>query len=198
MEAYHMLYAPWKRDNSKALSAITLRLAAQLWHHLSGSAYTTWATLKENFGERTVSAFYADFKQILAMKLSGGNPIPEIERLATLLGRLGDTPIELPETLQAMILLAALPPKWDSVAQLFFQCANLATALTLPNVRKAIIQEYECHGRQTDHSANKLSAVKRKGPDPAHRQQQQQPRPQQQRTPQPQPGPLMQQQQPPQ
>jgi hypothetical protein len=27
MEAYHTLYTPWKRDNSKALGAITLRVA---------------------------------------------------------------------------------------------------------------------------------------------------------------------------
>jgi hypothetical protein len=117
-----------------------------------------------------VSALFADFKQVFATKLSGNNPIPEIEHLATLFGRLDSMPLRLSETLQVMILLAALPPKWDSVAQMFFQCANLATALTFPNVRKAILYEYEHHGRPADQSANKLSAVKRKGPNPAHHQ----------------------------
>jgi hypothetical protein len=154
-----------------------------------------WMTLKATFSAPTVSALYADFKQILATKLSGNNPIPEIERLATLFGCLNGTTLRLSENLQAMILLAALPPKWDSVVQMFFQRTNLAAALTFPNVRKAIIFEYEHHGQPTDQSVNKLSAVKRKGPDPAHRQQQQQqPRLQQQRTPQPQPGPSQQQQ----
>jgi hypothetical protein len=99
-------------------------------------------------------------------------------------------PTDLPDTLQAMILLAALPPKWDSIAQLFFQCANLAQVLTFQNVRKAIIQEYERHGWSTDQSANKLSAVKRKGPDPSYHPKQQ---PHQQQS---QPGPFRQQQQP--
>jgi hypothetical protein len=126
-----------------------------------------------------VSALYVDFKQVLATKLSGGNPIPEIERLVTLFGCLSGTPLQLSETLQAMILLAALPSKWDSVAQMFFQRSNLAATLTFPNVRKAILYEYEHHGRPADQSANKLSAVKCKGPNPAHhQQQQQQPQPQ--------------------
>jgi len=133
----------WKKENSKALGVLTLRVAAHLRHHLSGTAHATWTALKNAFGARTISALYADFKQVLATKLSGGNPIPEIERLATLLGRLNETPLQLTETLQAMILLAALPPKWDSVAQLYFQRANLATALTFTNVRKAIVHEYE-------------------------------------------------------
>jgi hypothetical protein len=152
-------------------------------------------TLKCVFGAPTVSALYVDFKQVLATKLSGNNPISEIERLTTLFRRLNNSPLQLSQTLQAMILLAALPPKWDSVAQMFFQRTDLANALTFENVRKAIVYEYERHGRPTDQSANKLSAVKRKGPNPAHhQQQQQQPRPQQQRAPQPQPGPSQQQQ----
>ena len=152
-----------------------------------------WTALKATFSAPTVSALYVDFKQILATKLSGNNPIPEIERLATLFGRLNGSSLRLSENLQAMILLAALPPKWDSVAQMFFQHPNLAAVLTFPNVRKAIVYEYERHGRPTDQSVNKLSAVKCKGPDPAHhQQQQQQPRPQQQRAPQPQPGPSQQ------
>ena len=191
LAAYNVALSIWKKENSKAQGIITLRVAAHLRHHILESAYLTWTTLRHMFGAPTVSALYADFKQVLAAKLSGGNPIPEIECLATLLGRLNGTPLQLSDTLQAMILLAALPPKWDSIAQLYFQRANLAASLTFSNVRRAIVQEYERQGRPTDQSANKLSAVKRKGPDPAHRQQQQRP-------PQQQPGPSSQQQQPPQ
>jgi hypothetical protein len=75
-----------------------------------------------------------------------------------LFGRLNGTTLQLSENLQAMILLATLPPKWDSIVQMFFQHTNLAATLMFPNVRKAIIYEYEHHGRLTDQSANKLSA----------------------------------------
>jgi hypothetical protein len=128
-----------------------------------------WATLKQLFGAPTVSARYADFKQVLATKLSGHNPIPEIERLTNLFRQLSNLPLQLSETLQAMILLTALPSKWDSIAQLFFQYANLAASLMFSNIRKTIAQEeYECHGWPADQSTNKLSTVKCKGPDPAH------------------------------
>ena len=119
LAAYNAALAIWKKENSKAQGIITLRVAAHLRHHILESAHQTWTTLRRTFGAPPVSALYADFKHILAAKLSGGNPIPEIERLATLLGRLNNTPLQLSETLQAMILLAALPPKWDSVAQLY-------------------------------------------------------------------------------
>jgi hypothetical protein len=35
MAAYHAAMIPWKRENSKALGAITLRIAPYLRHHLS-------------------------------------------------------------------------------------------------------------------------------------------------------------------
>jgi hypothetical protein len=91
-----------------------------LWHHISPSAYATWTMLKKTFGAPTVSALYVDFKHILATKLSGGNPIPEIEHLATLLGHLNNMPLQLSDILQVMILLTTLPSKWDSITQLFF------------------------------------------------------------------------------
>jgi hypothetical protein len=118
--AYNTAFAIWKKENSKSSGAITLHVAAHLRHHISPSAYATWTTLKKTFGAPTISALYVDFKHILATKLSGGNPIPEIEHLATLLGHLNNTPLQLSDTLQVMILLTTLPSKWDSIAQLFF------------------------------------------------------------------------------
>ena len=82
--------------------------------------------------------------------------------------------------------LAALPPKWDSVAQMYLQRQNLNQQLTFQNVRLAVVQEFERSGRKIDHTAHKLTAVKRKGPDPSYRPQQQH---------QPQPGPSRQPQQ---
>ena len=86
---------------------------------------------------------FADFKQAINIRLSGNNPVPEIERMQTLFGKLETNGIDIPERLEAMILLAALPSKWDSVAQLYMQRTNLDTTLTFPNVRAAITAEYE-------------------------------------------------------
>ena len=88
----------------------------------------------------------------------------------------------------------ALPAKWDSIAQLFMQRSDLTTALTFNTVSEAIRNEWECAHRPIDESAQKLSAVRCKGPDPSyHPQQQQQSQPGPSR--QPQQGPRQPQQQ---
>src|SRR6204780_4501629 len=165
----------FKKEDNKALGAIVLRLATHLRHHRGDTARITWENLKGQFGATSVSASFADFKNAISLKLSGGNPIPEIERMATLFGRLADNELEVSDNMEALILLAALPTKWDSVAQLFMQRTNLRTDLTFENVRLAIMQEYARHGKPADRSnAHNLSAVKRKGPDSSYRPQQQQ------------------------
>src|ERR1700689_5821468 len=150
----------FKKEDNKALGAIGFRLALHLRHHRGDTARITWENLKGQFGAPSVSASFANFKNAINLKLSGGNPIPEIERMATLFGRLSDNDLEVSDNMEALLLLAALPPKWDSVAQLFMQRPNLRDDLTFENVRVAIMQEYERHGKPADCSnAHKLSAV---------------------------------------
>jgi len=172
--AYNTAYAEWNIANNKATGAITLRIAAHLRHYRSAnqSARTFWGNLKTAFGAASMPAVFADFKQVINAKLSGGNPVPEMERMATLFGRLATNNLTITPSLQGLILLAALPNKWDNVAQLFMQRTDLTTSLTFANVRTAIKQEYERAGRPVDSSARKLSAVKRKGPNPSYCPQQ--------------------------
>ena len=170
----------WQKVNAHAVGAITLRLHHNLRHHCHQFAQRTWRNLAEEFGTASPSANFADFKTALSIKLQGGNPIPEIEKMATIFGRLATNNLPITPMMQGMILLAALPPKWDSVTQVFMQRPDLTTALTFANVRDAIETEYERHGQPLDHSAHKLSAVRRKGPDLGYKpnyQQSQQPGP---------------------
>jgi hypothetical protein len=187
---YQTEYATWYQLDSRAMGALTLRLAPQLRHYRTPNitVRALWVNLERAFGAPSMSAIFSDFKVVMGIKLSGGNPVPEIERMAELFGRLASNNLPVAEPFPGLILLAALPPKWDSVAQLFMQRTNLQQQLTFANVRAAITQEYERANRPVDRSANKLSAVKRKGPDPSY--QHQQPRHQQQQ----QPGPSRQQQ----
>ena len=149
----------WRKANSHAIGAITLRLHHNLRHHCAQFASRTWQNLADEFGTASPSGNFADFKTALSIKLQGGNPIPEIERMATIFVRLATNNLIITPMMQGMILLAALPPKWDSVTQVFIQHPDLATALTFANVRDAIETEYERHGRPLDHSVHKLLAV---------------------------------------
>jgi hypothetical protein len=144
-EAYEAAYAAWNRDDSKSLGAITLRLAPQLRHYRTATvtARQLWTNLERTFGAPSMSAIFTDFEVVMGSKLSGGNPVSEIERMAELFRRLALNNFPIAEALQGLILLAALPSKWDSIAQLFMQRTNLGQVLTFTNVRAAITQEYE-------------------------------------------------------
>ena len=88
--AYNTAYATWNVADNKATGAITLRITASLRHYRAAnqSARTFWGNLKTAFGAASMPTVYADFKQVINIKLSGGNPVPEIERMATLFNRL--------------------------------------------------------------------------------------------------------------
>jgi len=148
MTAYNSAYAAWNVADNKATGAITLCIAAHLRHYRSAnqSARTFWGNLKTAFGAASMPTVYADFKQVINVKLSGGNPVPEMEHMETLFGRLATNNLTITTSLQGLILLAALPNKWDNVAQLFMQRTDLTTSLTFANVRTAVKQEYECAG----------------------------------------------------
>ena len=90
-----------------------------------------------------MSAIYAHYKPVIGLRLSGGNPVLEMERMAELYGWLAANNFTIPDALQGLTLLAAILAKWDSVAQLFMQRSNLATALTFTNVQETITQEYK-------------------------------------------------------
>jgi len=169
LDVYQALWGPWSKEDNKALGAITLRLTPNLRHHLAATSRTSWDNLLAAFGVPSQSAAFADFTQVVNIKLSGNNPIPEMERMQTLFGRLDTAGYEFTDRFEAMLLLAALPAKWDSVAQLFMQRTNLTAALTFATVRTAITAEYERSRRPIDHSANRLSAVKRNCRSSSHR-----------------------------
>ena len=99
MADYNAAMAIWKPLNAKALGAITLRLAPSLRHHLGYLAQSTWNALQTAFGAPSVSGLYSDFKQVLAIKLSGGNPIPDLELFATLFRRLQTAGLEISDML---------------------------------------------------------------------------------------------------
>ena len=75
--------------------------------------------------------------------MTGGNTNQEISKLFTLLERLKASKVELSTQIQAMILLCALPPKWDNVAAMVINATSF-DSLTFEKVRSAIVSEYEC------------------------------------------------------
>ena len=72
-----------------------------------------------------------------------------------------------------MLLLGALPSKWDHVAAMYLQGKTAHTDISYTEVRNAIVAEFDwtgVHLGQQQH-AHKISAVKRKGDHPSFSQQ---------------------------
>ena len=90
--------------------------------------------------------------------------------------------MRIPKPIQAMIVLAALPQKWEVLVPIITQTVEL-DKLDISDVREAILAQYQTESahrphnngnnkNNKQHNANKLSAVKRKRGDPSFSNQQ--------------------------
>ena len=73
--------------------------------------------------------------------------------------------------LQGMILLKALPPKWDNVKSIYTQTTPQLTNVSFDMVRTAVMAEFERTSHPNALAANKISAVKCKGKSPTFSEQ---------------------------
>src|ERR1700684_1803870 len=121
---------------------IQLRLSHNLHSSIGISAYRTWRNLEDQFGTPGAAMIFADFKALTAFRLTGGNPAPEISKMITLIERLRANHCEFNIFVQAMILLNALPQKWDHMASVYIQEKKVAD-FNLVRIREQIIGEWE-------------------------------------------------------
>ena len=165
--------AQWVEDDTVVRSLIVLRLSPNLCTHLGNTAQETWESLENTFG---VSHFTMDFRllqEVMKAKLRvDQNPQVEIQQIWTLLERIRVAGMNLDNYLQAMLLLSAIPQEWDCIASMYCKDMTRQRA-SFDGVRTAIMAEYEQIARpsQLAHTANKLSAVKRKGQSPRFKEQ---------------------------
>src|SRR5215471_7201343 len=166
-----------------ALGLMQLKMTRSLHHHIMDTviARDLWDNLKTAYGISGPAKVYADFRWVMSFKISGnGHPTPEILKLHNLINQLRLDNVVLDDFMQAMILLNAIPVKWDSVPATILTTKTRAQ-LTFTLVWDALVTEYERKTNQSNPSSSKkISNIKRKGPEPQHC-----PQPQQQ----PQPGP---------
>jgi len=109
MATYCIEYDAWNLADNKALGAITLCLAPQLRHYQTVNTTTQqiWMNLECTFGAPSMFTIFADFRIVMGSKLSRDNPVPEIELIAELYGRLALNNFPITDSLQGLMLLAA-------------------------------------------------------------------------------------------
>ena len=162
----------WDTDNIQCLGILGLHLSPNLRTHLGNTACLTWDSLNTMFGQPGMSAIFADYQAAISFKVTGGqNPLVEIQQLNTLFECLAANSMSISDPMQGMILLNALPVKWDSVGMVYLQSTCQLINVSFQAVREVVMAEFEHTTCPSTIAMNKISAVKRKGKSPTFSEQ---------------------------
>jgi len=81
------------------------------------TAKAVWEALHAAFGTTGPSAIFTNFKNVISKKISAANPAIDIMEMYESFQRLMAATIVIPEVVQAMILLNAMPKEYDGGTQ---------------------------------------------------------------------------------
>jgi len=166
----------WDNKDNQAYGTILLRVnpSVAVIANSSLTAKAVWEVLHATFGTTGPLAIFANFKNAISKKISVANPAVDIMEMYESFQCLTAANIVIPEVMQAMILLNAMPQEYDRVAQTTLQTTK-QSKLTFNYVRDAILMEYSClkANQPVKQTVSKLSAVKQKGTNPKWQPKQQ-------------------------
>jgi len=113
----------WDNKDDQAYGTILLRVNPSIAVIATSSltAKEVWEALHTAFGTTSPSAIFADFKNAISKKISAANPAINIMEMNESFQCLTAANIIIPEVVQAMILLNAIPKEYDGVAQTTLQ-----------------------------------------------------------------------------
>jgi hypothetical protein len=161
----------WDNKDDQALGIITLKIAHSLRTHIGATANVTWNNLSTAFSTPGPAAIFNDFAKVVNLRIQPNrHPASEMNTMWDLFERLKAQNVDIPKVLRALILLNAIPPTLQSVVSVTLQTKDTGE-LSFDDIRNDISTIYEQTVRGANPNANKLSAVKRKGPDPLYSKQ---------------------------
>ena len=125
----------WTLLDSMANGAIELRCSLNIRDLIGNTSAATWTALSNAFGTTGVSRLFRDFKQVTQFRFSGTqHPAAEISRFNTHNTHLTVNGITLSDYVLGMLLLGALPSKWDHVAAIYLQGKTAHTDISYTEV----------------------------------------------------------------
>jgi len=164
------LQSAWDNRNNKAEGYILLRLSPQCLQAVTSktTTFNIWTELQIVFGVQGPLQFHANFKQATSHHVHLNDPAPDLLEITRAFGHLTVASVIIPPIVQAMILLNALPCKYENIGQMLLQMETITT-LTFKIVQDSMLAE---HAHRLNHlglsstKASKLSNVKPKGANP--------------------------------
>ena len=125
----------WTLSDLMANGAIELRCSLNIRDLIGNTSNATWTALSNAFGATGVSRLFGDFKQVTQFHFSGTQPpAAEISRFNTHNTHLTANGVTLSDYVLGMLLLGALPSKWDHVAAIYLQGKTTHTNISYTEV----------------------------------------------------------------
>src|SRR4029077_9180558 len=160
----------WVLEDSSALGYLKIKCTESVVAGIPADQATSkevWDGLKEKYDKASAAVVLSEIRSAFGFRISGADPLPEVQKLAAMFQRLAQRGFSIPEFVRASILLMAMPSKWDQLATYLLQ-SNALDKLDWDIVSEAIVSE---HARlkgsnRPPQSAEKLPDVKRKQDHP--------------------------------
>ena len=125
----------WTLSDSMENGAIDLQCSLNICDLIGNTSAATWTALSTAFGVTGVSCLFGDFKAVTQFCFSGTqHPAAEISRFNTHNQHLVVSGVTLSGYILGMLLLGALPSKWDHVAAIYLQCKTAHTDIDYTEV----------------------------------------------------------------
>ena len=112
----------WMQNDEKAQGIIRLRLSPQILLMMKDQTTSKglWQEIKDIYGTSSAANIFADFKKAVNTRVPGDkHPAASIASIQSCFDNLKANKIELPDSLKTMIVLNALPQRYDSVVQVY-------------------------------------------------------------------------------
>ena len=96
--------------------------------------------IQDDYMKPTIATIFANFKAILKTLLpNSGNPEPSIQRLKSLFAQMKNTSYPIADNIQALLLLAKIPPSLDTFTQIIAQTKDSSRKAKAPPLTRSVL-----------------------------------------------------------
>jgi hypothetical protein len=174
------LFAVWQKGNDMALGNLTLCLSPAIQQCLSPNfnAEETWEWPMREFNSPSLPSVYCNLREAITLHINPAHhPGPQFDKLEAAFGCISNTTIRkgsstkkihVPEIIQALIMMAAIPSKWENLIPIICNSIEIQD-LEVTDIKDIVVTQFEnetnhgAHkGNKKEQHANKLSNIKQK------------------------------------
>jgi hypothetical protein len=180
------LFTVWQKGNDMVLGNLTLRLSPAIQQCLSPNfnAQETQEWLMQEFGSASLPSIYCNLREAITLCINPAHhPGPQFNKLEAAFGHISNTiigkgshakRISVPDTIQALIAMAAIPQKWENLIPIICNSFEIQD-LEVSDIKDIVVTQFENEtnhgthkGNKKEQHANKLSNIKQKHDNNPH------------------------------